>query len=551
LPTASNTALGGIKVGTNLSVDANGVLSSTDTDTVYSHPTDEGNKHIPSGGTVGQVLTNTASGTGTWQDAGGGASDINGLSDGYYGGYSLGLGLGALSSDDGTNNFNTAVGNASLYYNYSGDYNTAVGNGSLGENTTGASNTATGFYSLLCNTTGSRNTASGFESLFYNTTGSWNTASGYKSLFNSGKTVTAGSFVVGVAYTIQSVGTTDFTAIGASANTVGVVFTATGVGSGTGTASSNTNNNTALGYQAGYNITTGSSNIIIGSGVDAPSATGDNQLNIGNTIYGDTSTGNVEINGSIKIGDDTRAAATAGAGTLRWNSDTVQVSDGTDWNSLDKRLLSLLGEHVRWNTPHRYHDHDTLVFYEEQALADLAVSIGSQAVNTSSDFPELDTLVAEMVGDIQRGDIDADGDFSSSDMIDVLRFAQRLLIDEGSSSHIGQYLIDAMVADPVTYATWHSTGYLKTSGGALSGDITVPDTASMGFVGNTFSSSDVTAWNAAASWHDTMTTADTDNIINTVNEIITAFEGHTEDLNLITELDAKLTSASTIDGGTF
>ena len=53
-------------------------------------------------------------------------------------------------------------------------------------------------------------------------------------------TVTAGSFVVGTEYTILTVGTTDFTAIGASANTVGVVFTATGVGSGTGTATTNT-----------------------------------------------------------------------------------------------------------------------------------------------------------------------------------------------------------------------------------------------------------------------------------------------------------------------
>ena len=50
-------------------------------------------------------------------------------------------------------------------------------------------------------------------------------------------TVTAGSFVVGVRYTIVSVGSTDFTLIGAASNTVGVVFVATGVGAGTGTAS--------------------------------------------------------------------------------------------------------------------------------------------------------------------------------------------------------------------------------------------------------------------------------------------------------------------------
>jgi hypothetical protein len=49
-------------------------------------------------------------------------------------------------------------------------------------------------------------------------------------------TVTAGSFVVGVHYRINTVGSTDFTLIGASANTIGVNFTATGVGSGTGTA---------------------------------------------------------------------------------------------------------------------------------------------------------------------------------------------------------------------------------------------------------------------------------------------------------------------------
>ena len=33
----------------------------------YSHPTSAGNKHIPTGGTVGQILKNTASGTATWQ----------------------------------------------------------------------------------------------------------------------------------------------------------------------------------------------------------------------------------------------------------------------------------------------------------------------------------------------------------------------------------------------------------------------------------------------------------------------------------------------------
>lgn len=48
--------------------------------------------------------------------------------------------------------------------------------------------------------------------------------------------VTAGAFVVGQVYTITTIGTTNFTLIGAASNTIGVVFTATGVGTGTGTA---------------------------------------------------------------------------------------------------------------------------------------------------------------------------------------------------------------------------------------------------------------------------------------------------------------------------
>jgi hypothetical protein len=105
LPIASGTVLGGIKVGTNLSIDANGVLSSTDTnttyanftrtvaglvpnpggsttnrylredgtwvippdnDTVYVHPTTAGNKHIPAGGSAGEILRWSADGTAVW-----------------------------------------------------------------------------------------------------------------------------------------------------------------------------------------------------------------------------------------------------------------------------------------------------------------------------------------------------------------------------------------------------------------------------------------------------------------------------------------------------
>ena len=58
--------------------------------------------------------------------------------------------------------------------------------------------------------------------------------------------VNAGSFVVGIAYQILTVGTTGFTAIGASENTVGTIFVATAVGAGTGTAIAVTSHTVAV-----------------------------------------------------------------------------------------------------------------------------------------------------------------------------------------------------------------------------------------------------------------------------------------------------------------
>ena len=49
-------------------------------------------------------------------------------------------------------------------------------------------------------------------------------------------TVSAGNFVIGNVYTIQSIGTTDFKLIGASSNSIGTTFVATGPGIGNGTA---------------------------------------------------------------------------------------------------------------------------------------------------------------------------------------------------------------------------------------------------------------------------------------------------------------------------
>ena len=55
-----------LTAGTNVQIAANGTISATDTDTVYTHPTSAGNKHIPTGGAAGQFLKYSSSGTAVW-----------------------------------------------------------------------------------------------------------------------------------------------------------------------------------------------------------------------------------------------------------------------------------------------------------------------------------------------------------------------------------------------------------------------------------------------------------------------------------------------------
>ena len=76
--------------------------------------------------------------------------------------------------------------------------------------------------------------------------------------------VTAGAFVVGNIYSILSVGTTDFTLIGSTSNSIGQTFTATGDGSGTGTAALVTEEvGAADGYGTGLAV--GKDHIIVGA----------------------------------------------------------------------------------------------------------------------------------------------------------------------------------------------------------------------------------------------------------------------------------------------
>jgi len=70
------------------------------------------------------------------------------------------------------------------------------------------------------------------------------------------------------------------------------------------------NNNILLGYLAGNALTTGTNNIVIGYDIDAPSVSSANTLDIGNLIYGTgiNGTGTTISTGNIGIGTSTPAS---------------------------------------------------------------------------------------------------------------------------------------------------------------------------------------------------------------------------------------------------
>jgi len=255
------------------------------------------------------------------------------LSSNTDGSFNTALGAGTLlfnigNQDAGDGVENTAIGTAALLFNTTGSDNTAVGTQALLSNTIGTYNTADGAFALFSNTTGSVNTANGNQALFRNTTGGSNTAIGNVALYGN----TTGSNNTAIGRSALQTNTTgdSNTASGFSAlaqNTTGNNNTANGFQAlysntiaGLNTAigyqallNNNGAGNTALGYLAGSNLTTGDDNICIGNvGVAGDGGT----IRIGESfigatfiagIFGQTSSGGtgIVINSAGKLGTTT------------------------------------------------------------------------------------------------------------------------------------------------------------------------------------------------------------------------------------------------------
>ena len=136
------------------------------------------------------------------------ATSINGVfvgrrSNVNYGPLAIGYqALNSLSSSNMTSN--TAIGYLSMYSTTdNGDFNTAVGNYSLYTNTDGAWNTAIGKNALIGNTLGNDNTAIGESALRWNTTGSDNVAIGSSAQASTLNTTGSRNILIGSGTQLQ------------------------------------------------------------------------------------------------------------------------------------------------------------------------------------------------------------------------------------------------------------------------------------------------------------------------------------------------------------
>ncbi len=177
---------------------------------------------------------------------------------------------------------NTGVGGSALRYVTSGSYNTAIGHQALQTNTTANNNTAVGYQAGYNVTTGTANVAVGKQAAFGLTTGQKNVAVGGNNFYNA--TSASSNIVIGYNTLYSTTTGANNVAIGESAlysNTTASNNTAVGYQAGysntTGAA------NTFLGYRAGYNVQTSPSNTILGyrAGENNTSANGCNTF-VGN-----------------------------------------------------------------------------------------------------------------------------------------------------------------------------------------------------------------------------------------------------------------------------
>ena len=223
-------------------------------------------------GTNGQVLTTNGAGALTFTSPGASLAGQTDSASPFE--TSLGVGAGAV---------NTGVNNTFVGFE--------VGN----DNTTGTNNVAVGFQALDVNTTGSGNVGIGSAALGALTTGSNNVAIGNGAL----DAATTGGRNI---------------AIGQDAMGLGVATAASG-------------DNVAIGFQAGYDLTTGTNNIMIGYNAGANLTTSSDGVFIGRNA-GASITAIGTADGTVIIGKDACQNATGGYRSVVIGGEAADIGTG-------------------------------------------------------------------------------------------------------------------------------------------------------------------------------------------------------------------------------
>jgi len=311
LPIASASTLGGVKIGSGLSIDGSGVLSTT-------------GGSIPSlqqVTNVGNITTKSI-----YVDSLVGTSDasINTLrvgSGGHAGatffGYQAGLlatnrttAVGYQASKTNTTTINSAFGYQALALNTGGN-NSAFGYNTLALSTSGSNNTAVGNSAMWITTTASNNTAIGSGAMQVDTSGSNNTAIGASALISLKN-----------GFNNTAVGFSSFSGVTTGSSNSGL-GASVGIRTTTGSA------NIALGDSALYSNITGSYNIGIGYAAITSATTNSNSIAIGtNAIAASNQLAFSDSLTSIKFPQIATAIGTTGAQTINKAVGSVNFAAG-------------------------------------------------------------------------------------------------------------------------------------------------------------------------------------------------------------------------------
>jgi hypothetical protein len=192
----------------------------------------------------------------------------------FQGNFVLGAGAGSALTIGAEETF---IGAYAGFTVTSGHYNSAFGHRALGFETTGALNTAIGNDSQR-NTRGSNSGSSLGANALRNSNGNWNTAVGGSAMYGN-----------------------------EAGGTLGNANTAVGFEALKGMSATTANNNTAVGYQAGFNVTTAANNTFLGLNAGAGLTTGTYNTIIGTGVSGNLVSGQ----GNIVIGTSSFAQTPA------------------------------------------------------------------------------------------------------------------------------------------------------------------------------------------------------------------------------------------------